>query len=171
VSLGPPTLAGFQAFLLNPMGITTDILPPNSPVVSTAFTIATDIVNLQLNTASPDIYTLAVYNLAGSNVINYAQDQKFTPQTAPAGAVLLEDDTILYLNGLPFFVYARKSWNILGFAGGVVQSSSDVSTSETMVTADSMKEYTLADLQYLKDPWGRQYLALAQRYGALWGMN
>lgn len=154
--LGPPTLAGFQSFIVNVMGITTAILPPASPVVSMAYNIAIDIVNLQLQLASPDIYTLAVYNLSGSNIINYAQDQPSAP---------------VYLNDLPFFAYARKTWGIQGIAQGVIQSSSDVSTSESMVVPDWAKELTMADLQYRKDPWGAHYLALAQRYGTLWGLS
>lgn len=173
MSLGPPTLAGFQSFMLNVMGIPTTVLSPTAPVVETAFDVAIDIVNLQLNVASPDIYTLAVYNLAGSNLINYAPDQAYATQAAapPGSKTLLPDGTVPYLNDLPFFAYLRKSWNILGIAQGVVQSSSDVSTSESMVVPEWAKELTMADLQYRKDQWGAHYLALAQRYGTLWGLN
>ena len=172
MSLGPPTLSGFQSFMMNVMGIPPTTLPPTAPVVETAFDIAVDIVNLQISVASPDIYTLAVYNLAGSNVINYAQDLVYDSQSAaPPGSTLLPDNTVRYMNDLPYFAYLRRSWNILGFAGGVVQSSSDVSTSESMVIQEAAKEFTLADIQYLKDPFGRHYLALAQRYGTLWGLN
>ncbi len=177
MSIGPPTLAGFQSFMLNVMGITTELLPPTAPVVEMAYDIAIDIVNLQIAIASPDIYTLAVYNLAGSNIVNYAQDQIYASQSAaPPGSTLLPDNTVLYMRssngvGLPYFAFLRQQWNILGFAGGVVQSSSDVSTSESMVIQEAAKDFTLADIQYLKDPFGRHYLALAQRYGTLWGMN
>lgn len=153
-TLGPPTLAGFQSFILNNMGITAAVLPPSSAIVATAFNLAQDIVNLQLQNASPDVYTLAVYNLAGSNIINMAMDLPGAP---------------VYLNDLPFFAYVRKSWNIFGFAGGVIQSSSDVSTSESMVVQKAAEEFTLADIQLLKDPYGRTYLAYAQKYGSLWG--
>ncbi len=156
MSFGPPTLAGFQTFIVNTMGINNTILPPDSPVVSMAYNVAIDIVNLQLNCASPDIYTLAVYNLAGSNVINYAQDQPGAP---------------IYQDGLTFFNYLRKIWNIYGFVSGVVQSASDQGTGDSLVVQDAAKDFTLADLQYLKDPYGRQYLAFAQRYGALWGIS
>jgi hypothetical protein len=155
-TLGPPALAGFQLFILNNMGITAAILPPDSLVVATAFNLAQDIVNLQLQSCSPDIYTLAVYNLGGSNIINMAMDQPGAP---------------IYMNNLPFFAYVRKSWNILGFAGGVIQSSSDVSTSESMVVQKAAEEFTLADIQLLKDPYGRTYLAYAQKWGSLWGSS
>jgi len=153
-TLGPPTLAGFQAFILNNMGITVDVLPPTSAIVATALNLAQDVVNLQLRCASPDIYTLAVYYLAGSNIVNMAPDLPGAP---------------IYMNDLPFFAYVRKSWNIFGFAGGVIQSSSDVSTSESMVVQKAAEEFTLADIQLLKDPYGRKYLEFAQKYGTLWG--
>lgn len=120
-----------------------------------------DVVNLQLQLASSHIYEFAVYNLAASNVINYAQDQPNAPIYAqsPPGV------------DLPFFAYIRKNWEIFGPVGGVIQSSSDVSTSESMVIPDWAKDLTLADLQLRKDPYGRQYLALAQKYGTLWGIS
>lgn len=155
--MGPPTVAGFQAFLVTYVGITTAILPSNSLVVTSAFTIAMDIVNLQLQLASPDIYTLAVYNLATSNIINYAQDQLNAP---------------VYKNDQPFFAYLRHTWGIYNPTSGVVQSASDVSTSDSVVVPDFAKDLTFADLQLRKDPFGRQYLALAQKYGpAPWGIS
>ena len=155
-AVGPPTLSGFQSFIVNVMGISTTILPPTDPVVCMAYTIALEIVNQAMRCASLPIYTLAVYNLGGSNIINFAQDQ--------GGASI-------YQNDLAFFAYLRKKWNISGFVSGIIQSSSDVSTSESMVIPDVFKNFTLADLQYLKDPYGRQYMSFAQRYGTLWGMN
>jgi len=151
-----PTLAGFQAFIVNVMGISNVVLPPTDPVICMAFTVALNVVNQYLACTAPGIYTLAVYNLAGSNVINFAQDQ--------AGA----SD---YQNGLPFFAYLRQKWNISGYISGTIQSSSDVSTSESMVVPEYAKDMNLYELQLIKDPFGRQYLALAQNWGPLWGMN
>ena len=126
---------------MNVMGIQPTTLPPTAPVVETAFDIAVDIVNLQLSVASPDIYTLAVYNLAGSNIINYAQDLVYDNQSAaPPGSTLLPDGTVRYLNDLPYFAYLRRSWNILGFAGGVVQSSNGIQhIPESMVIQEAAK--------------------------------
>ena len=155
-TLGPPTLTGFQAFIVNTMGISNITLPPSSPVISMAFTVASDIVNCQLACASPDIYTLAVYNLAGSNVINYATDQPGAP---------------VYQDGMTFFNYLRKIWNVYGFVSGVVQAANDQGTGDTLVVQDFAKDFTLYDLQRLKDPYGRAYLELAQKYGSLWGIT
>src|ERR1017187_7799432 len=131
------------------MGINTTILPSSAPVVTMAYNVAIDLVNTDLACGPVYVYELAVYNLAGSNLINFAHD---TPPST-------------------YFTDIRKQWNMSGFVSGIIQSASDVSTSESMVVPDFIKELTLADLQYTKDPYGRQYLAFAQRYGTLWGLS
>ncbi len=148
MSFGPPTLAGFQAFIVNNMGISNAVLPPTAPVIQTALTVAIDVVNLTLN-AIPDVYTLAVYNRAGDNLINYA------PDAAPS----------------TYFADLRANYKISGFTAGVVSSTSDEGTSVSIDNPDFMKGLTMSDLQNLKTPYGRQYLAFAQRYGTLWGLT
>jgi len=147
--MNPPTLAGFIAFIQNVMGISSIYLPTTSPVIQMALTIALDIVNVQLQTASPDIYTLAVYNLAGDNLINFAPDQA----------------------GQTYFQDLRTSFHISDFVAGVVQSSGDEGTSTSLTVPEALSHLTLSDLQNLKTPYGRQYLAFAQRYGQLWGLT
>lgn len=163
-----PTLAGFQAFVQNVMGISTTILPSSSPVIGMAFAVALSIVNqalvnvcvpqfdstgAQLNSGGLSIYALCVYNLAGSNLLAYAQDQNGAPPVPGSNPPT------------PFFAWTRKQFNINGFISGVVQSSSDEGTSVSLVVQEAAKNFTLANLQQLKDPYGRQYLAFAQSYG------
>jgi len=171
-----PTIAGFTAFIRYNMGITTAQLPDDSPTIPVAFNVAIAIVNPQLaqlgggqcfDPALPPsgsiIYQLAVYNLAGSNVINYAQDPVPTVPYPPGSTVQPPEG---------FFTYTRRVWNIYGFVPGVIQSSSDESTSQSFVVQDAAKDFTLANLQSLKDPWGRQYLAFAQTLGpGAWGVS
>lgn len=119
-----------------------------------AYDVAVALVNRALQVVpsplrSPSIYALCVYNLAGDNLVNYAQDRP--NQT--------------------YFADLRKSFNILGFVGGVVQSTGDEATNESMVVPDAFKLFTMANLQQLKTPWGRQYLSFAQSYGYLVGMS
>jgi hypothetical protein len=154
-----PTAAGFLVFIRQQMGISTAVLPDTSPYVGWAFNVAVEIVNLQLDCISPLIYGLAVYNLAADNLINYAQDLPGAPiidGSQPPAA---------------FFQALRQSWDITGFVPGVITSSADVSTSESLLVPDFMKGLTLADLQNLKTPYGRQYLAFAQRIGTNWGLS
>lgn len=150
----PPTVAGFLTFIRNTMGISTTVLPDGSDVIATAFQVAVEIVSVLLNVASPIMYTLAVYNLAGDNLINYAQD-------LPGAAVVPGSGD----PGLPFFAWTRKQWDVNGFVSGVISGAHDETTGSTLVVQDAAKNFTLSDLQNLKTPYGRQYLAIAQRYG------
>jgi hypothetical protein len=40
-----------------------------------------------------------------------------------------------------------------------------------LLNPEAMKTFTLANLQNLKTPWGREYLAIAQRAGTTWGLT
>lgn len=169
-----PTLAGFTTFVRDVMGISTAVLPDNSPVISMALAVAMAIANPALQVVSlpttdsagvaissgTSIYTLAVYNLAGDNLINYAQDA--------AGAPPVDGS----VPPTPYFAYVRKQWNINGFVSGVVQSSNDETTGVSLVVQEAAKNFTLANLQQLKTPYGRQYLAFSQSYGpSTWGIT
>ena len=150
-----PTLAGFQDFVYGVMKIDPLNLPTSEPVIGYAFDVAMSVVNYVLKVVrSPpngqwSIYAMAVYNLGGSNLVNYAQDQP----------------------GRTFFDDLRKSLGINKFQAGVVSSTSDTGTSVALLNPDFMREITLANLQQIKDPWGRQYLQFAQDYGTLWGLS
>lgn len=162
VQIAPPTLAGFLAFIRGNMEINTTLLPDNAPVIPLAFQIAMDLVNCDLNKASPDIYTLAVYNLGGDNIINLAPDvQPPVPYIDPANK-----------DQLSFFAFLRWKWKLLDFNSGVVQSTGDEGTNVSLVVQEAAKNFTLANLQNLKTPYGRQYLAFAQLAGpTIWGLT
>lgn len=151
------------------MGITTQVLPDDSSYIQWSFAVARTIVNQALNLAASalpglpaiNIYALAVYNLAGDYLLNWAQDLPDAP---------------VYKNtaenvGLPFFSYMRYAYNLNGFVPGVIQSSGDNDTNQSLVVPESLKMLMLSDLQNLKTPYGRQYLAFAQRFGTLWGLT
>lgn len=158
-----PTLAGFVAFIANVMGISTTVLPAGSPVIAAAYYIALEKVNPTLlvvpcsSPSYPTIYALAVYNLAGALLVEYAPDIPDAPNVTGSK--------------LPFFANLRQNFNINGFVGGVVQSSADETTSETLVVPEQMKNLTFSDLQMLKTPWGRTYLGFAQAVGTNWGIS
>ena len=155
-----PTVSGFTQFIRLAMGIGPDVLPPGSPVIAMALAVAQEIANDALDQISPTIYTLAVYNLAGDNLINYA------PDAAGAPPVDGSDPPT------PYFAWARKQFNTNGFVSGVIQSSGDEGTNQSLVVQEAAKNFTMADLQNLKTPWGRQYLAFAQQCGPnVWGLS
>lgn len=71
-----------------------------------------------------------------------------------------------------FFARLRSQWKLASFAPGVVASSSDVSTSASLINPEFFANLRLLDLQLLKTPFGRRYLQLAQAYGpAIWGLS
>lgn len=144
-----PTVGGFLTFIRNVMGVPTQALPDDAPVITYAFDFALEIVNRTIQCASPLMYNAAVYNLSGDNLINYAPDQ----------------------DGSTYFADLRTKWNLLKFIPGVVQTSSDDGTSVGYVIQEAAKNFTMADLQTLKTPWGRTYMGIAQRYGVIWGLT
>jgi hypothetical protein len=144
-----PTFAGFVNFVRMGMGIGTDNLPDDSIWLVYAYNVAIAVVNLGLAAVGGPIYMLSVYNLAADNLINYAQD---TPPST-------------------YFADLRKFYKIGSLVPGLIQSTSDQGTSESLMIPDALKDLTLANLQNLKTPWGRQYLAWAQSWGTVWGLS
>ena len=131
------------------MGITTTVLPSDSPVIPMSFNVAVALVNTQLRQANCELYTLAVYNLAGDRLLNFAQDQV----------------------GQTFFADQRQQFGLNNFTAGVISSTGDEGTNESMVTPEVMNNLSFLDLQTLKTPYGRTYLGLAQSVGSLWGLS
>jgi hypothetical protein len=153
-------LDDFLTFIQDGMQIPVSALPTTSPSILMALAIAQSIVNPALQAVGPhsgnslgytgpSVYDLAVYNLAGDNLINFANDQP----------------------GQTFFAQSRKDYGINSFVAGVIASTADATDSESLATPEAMKNLTLQNLQNLKTPWGRQYLYFAQAYGTLWGLS
>ena len=150
----PPTIGGFISFIQNVMGIKPQYLPPGAPVIQAAFDVAMAVVNpsfalVPVGTAGDSIYSLAVYNLAGDNLINFAPDQE----------------------GFTYFQDLRTSFGCNSFRAGVVQTGGDEGTQAAIIPPEWAQMLTMADLQYIKTPYGRQYMSFAQRFGTLWGSS
>lgn len=146
-----PTWDGFLQFLTNVVQIPPSQLPVDNPSTpaAIAYWVALEIVNETLACIGGTAYTLAVYNLATDRLIN------FMPDTG----------------GQTFWFDLRKKYEINSVSLGVVSSTSDESTSMSQLNPEQMKMFTMADLQMLKTPYGRQYLGYAQSYGTLWGLS
>lgn len=148
MSESTPTQAGFLQWVRTFMGVSTGDLPDDSIFITFAYDLAIATVNPAL-AAVPPIYTLAVYNLGADFLVQWCQD--IPPST--------------------YWTDLRASFAIFAFAPGVVTSSSDNGTSTSLLNPEQMKDFTLSNLQNLKTPYGRQYLAWAQSYGPLWGLT
>jgi hypothetical protein len=137
-----PTFIGFVAFVRGVMEIDPLNLPDGSPVLEFAFHVARDTVNGALRSL-PLLYEQAVYNLAGDLLINFAHDQ---PQRF-------------------YFKELRKDLQIMKFTPGMIASTSDATSSTSLLNIEAMKNFTMGDLQRTKTHYGRVYLEIAQNYG------
>jgi hypothetical protein len=154
-----PTFVGYQAFLTNIVGVPADQMPtdvdPNAVQFSYDFSLNMVywwLICVPSQPTSASVYATAVYSLGADTLINYAPD-------IPGSL----DPT--YWSDL------RGTFNINNFIGGVINFSSDQSTSQGIAVSDFLKNLTMADLQALKTPWGRMYLSIAQNVGTLWGLS
>jgi len=141
--------AGFLAFIRSSMGITAAVLPDASSDIDNALNLALSIVYQPVQRFSPSIYDIMAYHLAGHNLVEMATDQQ----------------------NITFFAELRKQFNINGFVPGVITSASDNGTSTGTQAPEFMLTLTMADLQYIKTPWGRSYMTYAQRAGVIWGVS
>ena len=150
-----PTLAGFQCFIANVMKVPSTALSMSDPVIAFAFNLAMNIVNPQLRCASnndpnqPNIYAVAVYNLAADFLVNNAQD---------SGAST-------------FFADLRTTLNLNAPVTGVLTSTSDTGSAASYYVPESLQNLTIGQLQAMRTPWGRTYLSVAQSVGSLWGLS
>jgi hypothetical protein len=145
----PPTLAGFIAWTRDVMGVPTTAIPDNDPGYQTAYDVAIELVPETLNTMSPLIYTLTVYNWGGSQLLQFQQD----------------------ITGQTFFADLRKAFGINSFVAGVITSAADSSTSESLAVGKGLQNLDMLSLQRIKDPYGRQAVAYMQSLGTLWGLT
>lgn len=139
------SLSGFIDFVRTDMGIDATQVPDNSPSISLAYGGAVEWVNQDIEMVMPQFYEIAVYNLAASFLVNYGTES--------------------------VFAVTRDKLKLNDFTAGVITGASDNATSAQRLVPDFFKDLSLADLQMLKDPWGRRYLMIAQQFGSLWGLS
>lgn len=145
--ISPPTLAGFIAWAKAVMGLTTAIIPDNSTAYAYAYQVALNVTPQMPGV--PDIQTLTTYNIGGSQLLMYAQDQ----------------------SGQTFFSTARTKYGMNSFVAGVINSSGDESTHQSMTVGKQMSNMDLLSLQLATNPYGRQALAFMGSIGSLWGLT
>ena len=144
-----PNTTDLYTFLTTVAGVPPSALPSNSTYIPWALSYAEEKTLMVLYAVGQDYYCFAVYCLATSFLINWCPDQP----------------------GQTYFSDLRKTWDLTGFIGGTVQSSADQSTSESLLAPDFLKGLTLGQLQALRDPYGRQWLAMQADNGPIWGIS
>lgn len=139
------SLSGFIEFIRTDMKVTAEQVPDDSPSFSLAYGGAVEWVNSDIACVMPNLYTVAVYNLGASFLVNYGTESVFAE--------------------------FRKIYGLNDFTAGVITGASDNATSSQRLVPDFFKNLSLADLQMLKDPYGRRYLMIAEQFGSLWGLS
>lgn len=154
VLFAPPSLNGYRQWVRGIMEVPVAVLPDNSIYLEMSYDISLEIVNRYLDIASPNIYTIAVYNLGGDYLVNITQDNATLP--SPQNT---------------YWTNLRNSLQVNSFVPGIIDNAEDQETSAGLELLASMKNLTIADLQQLKTPWGRVYLGIAQSVGSMWGLT
>jgi hypothetical protein len=161
--MADPTIPGYLDFLRRYVGIPPEALADDDPDIEASYWASLTIVNYWLvfvGTADPSgaqntYYTWAVYNLGAHILISTHLDDPNAPE--------------------PWNHYwsdLRAKYGLDSFVLGVIQSSADQGTSQSLLVPDWVKNLTMFDLALLKTPWGRRYLGLAQAYGpTIWGLT
>lgn len=142
-----PNLADFVLFCQDVMDINPLFLPADSPFPGYALTQALELV-IRMPRGGIG-YTLAVYNCAGHILLKIAPDQP----------------------GRPFFTDARAGYGLLKPSVGVVASSSNNGTSTALAVPDALRQLTLGDLDFMKTPFGREFVAFNQDFGDVFGLT
>lgn len=143
-----PNLADFTSFVTDSMAIPVSALPTNSVWIGYAFNQAMDLV-FGPPWISGLSYTLAVYNCAGHLLLFITPDQ----------------------TGQTYFADARAQFDLLSFRPGAIDASGDQGTNSAFATPEQLRSLTVGDLDFLKTPWGRAYLAYAMDFGPIGGIT
>lgn len=152
-----PTLAGYLDFIRNIMQIPVQALPDASPYIQYSYQVSLMWVARTLkvvpcsSSSYPTLYAIAVYNLAGDRLVNYAPDQ----------------------TGSTYFKDLRTDLKLNSFVAGAVSGTSDEGTSVSIAVPDAIaKDMTFDNLQRMRTPWGREYLGIIQSLGpSVWGLS
>lgn len=144
-----PNVTDLTEFLRTIAGIPSSALPDGSPYIGWALSYAKELTLKALQKVGSDYYVFAVYLLATSFLVNWCPDQ----------------------DGQTFFADLQKKYSLNSMVGGIVQSSSDEGTSQSLLTPEFLSGLTLQQLQALRDPYGRQWLAMQQSMANTWGLS
>lgn len=152
VTPGTPNLTDFLTFLATSVQIPSAAIPAGSPWPGYALDQA---IALALNPPNPPSvvgYSLACYN-GGTHIL-----LSITPDTPPQ----------------TYFTEQRGTdgFSLILPSTGLVQAAGDQGTSGSVSAPKWVEGLTIADLDMMKTPWGRAFLAWNQSYGpSVWGVS
>ncbi|WP_233633076.1 hypothetical protein [Burkholderia seminalis] len=139
---------GYLQFLRGIVGVPVAALPDDSPSIALSFQIGLALTPGGFQCASGLVYEQMVYSAATSFLITNTPDQ----------------------TGQTWFSDLRSEYGLLEGFNGIIQSAADQGTSAAAVVPEWVKRATLQELQWMKDPWGRQFLGFLQMMGSMWSL-
>lgn len=141
-----PNIVDFLCFLTYSVQIPSAALPATSPFPQFALSMAIDKVLRGPSCIPGPVYTMAVYNCATHLLLGMTPDQQ----------------------GQTYFANARSNegFSLLLPSAGIVDATSDVSTSAAFTAPNWAAGMTIEQLGFYRTPWGRTYLGYAQSYGS-----
>ena len=114
---------------------------------------------------SPNTYNGTVQVLATPDDTHFTY-VKSQPGSSPAVITAAAQVSEYFFNKL------RRQLRLNSFVPGVVTSANDLSTGAGLLNPDFLRYLTFENLQLIKTPWGRAYLAVAQKWGpTLFGLS
>ena len=164
-----PTFAGFQNWIYNIVGFPATAIPADAEILTWAYNTAVSSVNTQIGQIPGPLYAQAIYNFGTDWLVDWAPDvpgQYYPSPPAPPPSTAAAPTA-----NTGYFAWLRANYNIFGFLPGIVSSSFDQGTGQSLTPLEQYKNYTLGNLQQTKTPWGRAYLAIAASVGTLWGIT
>lgn len=138
----------YLQFLRGSVGVPVDALPDDSVFITLSYEIGIALTPCGFACASSTLYELMVYSCASSFLLNNTPDQ-------PAQT---------------YFSDLREKYGLLDSFNGIITAAGDQGTNAAAVVPDWVKRATLQELQWMKDPFGRQFLGFLQMAGSNWAL-
>lgn len=158
----PPNPTDLTAFLRTQAGIPVAALPDDSPYIPDALQLALNTTNADLAIAVPNLYVLAVYNLATDRIINWCPDQAppIASLTWSSGSVVVTVESPLpasFNQGFEFdtVIAGTTPAGYAGSFGATVMAGSSFSylLENDPGTATAPGTYLLPFFQWLRASW------------------
>ncbi len=140
------------------------------------------LVTASITTGTLDVTDVASGTIAvGMQILNIATPvptiTAFGTGTGGTGTYTISQDltvssTSMTLQGTYFQTQRGKDgFDLVGVPNAFLSASSDESTSQTMAVSDALQTLSLTDLDFMRTPWGREWIEYGQDYGPVWGLT
>lgn len=145
-----PNFQDFLTFVRNDAKIPTSAISDDDPMLETCFELGQETVPMHVGLQlQPLIYLVCVYSFGVSYLLHCANDEP----------------------GSTYFSNIRKELNLDTLTYGLLNQASDQGTAGGELIPNAIQRLSLADLNFLKDPFGRRAISFLMELGPLWGLS